>query len=76
MSSKPIRATAPVLLQKTEFEWISRFLYDRTGIALNNGKQALVMGRLDKRLRSRGLSSYGDYFALLGRPGCEDASFC
>jgi chemotaxis protein methyltransferase CheR len=72
MSTKSIRTTAPVQLQKSEFDWISRFLYERTGIALNDGKQALVMGRLDKRLRSRGLASYSDYFALLGRPGYED----
>lgn len=66
------RSIAPVPIQKKEFEWISRFLYERTGIALHDGKQALVMGRLDKRLRSRSLTSYGDYFALLGRPGYED----
>jgi len=59
-------------LKKNEFEWISRFLYERTGIALHDGKQALVMGRLDKRLRKRGLVSYSDYFQLLGRPGFED----
>jgi len=59
-------------LKKSEFEWISRFLYDRTGIALSDGKQALVMGRLDKRLRKRGLSTYTDYFELLGKPGFED----
>ncbi|MFC5400989.1 CheR family methyltransferase [Undibacterium sp. SXout11W] len=59
-------------LKKNEFEWISRFMYDRTGITLNDGKQALVMGRLDKRLRKRGLTAYGDYFALLGLPGFED----
>jgi chemotaxis protein methyltransferase CheR len=71
----PINAnpgTSPVTLQKKEFEWISRFLYERTGIALNDGKYALVMGRLDKRLRSRGLINYGEYFSLLGRPGYED----
>lgn len=72
MQAKQGRGIAPVALQKDEFEWISRFLYQRTGIALNDGKQALVMGRLDKRLRSRNLTSYGDYFALLGRPGYED----
>jgi chemotaxis protein methyltransferase CheR len=72
MQVKQGRGMAPVALQKDEFEWISRFLYQRTGIALNEGKQALVMGRLDKRLRSRNLTSYGDYFALLGRPGYED----
>ena len=59
-------------LKKNEFEWISRFLYERTGITLNDGKQALVMGRLDKRLRKRGLTEYGDYFSLLGMPGFED----
>ncbi|MBR7800729.1 CheR family methyltransferase [Undibacterium fentianense] len=72
MSINTIRASAPVHLQKDEFAWISRFLYERTGIALNDGKQALVMGRLDKRLRKLGLRSYSDYFALLGRPGYED----
>lgn len=72
MNNKSIPYAAPVALKKNEFEWISRFLYERTGIALNDGKQALVMGRLDKRLRKRNLLSYSDYFALLGRPGYED----
>ncbi|MBR7748231.1 CheR family methyltransferase [Undibacterium baiyunense] len=72
MNNKSIHYAAPVALKKNEFEWISRFLYERTGIALNDGKQALVMGRLDKRLRKRNLLSYSEYFALLGRPGYED----
>ncbi len=72
MNNKSIPYAAPVALKKNEFEWISRFLYERTGIALNDGKQALVMGRLDKRLRKRNLLSYSDYFSLLGRPGYED----
>lgn len=72
MATNQVRGLAPVPLQKKEFEWIARFLYERTGISLNDGKQALVMGRLDKRLRSRNLATYGEYFALLGRPGYED----
>lgn len=72
MNTRSIRVTPPATLQKKEFDWISRFLYERTGISLNEGKQALVMGRLDKRLRSRNLQSYSDYFALLGLPGYED----
>lgn len=72
MNTKAIQSVIPLTMQKAEFEWISAFMYERTGIALHEGKQALVMGRLDKRLRSRGLSSYKDYFALLGRPGYED----
>lgn len=69
---KSVRPIAPTQLQKSEFDWISRYLYDKTGIALNDGKQALVMGRLDKRLRALGISSYGEYFALLDSPGYED----
>jgi chemotaxis protein methyltransferase CheR len=72
MNTKSDRIPTQVAIQKNEFEWISRFLYERTGIALNDGKQALVMGRLDKRLRKRNLSNYSEYFALLGRPGYED----
>ncbi len=54
-----------------EFAWICQFLYQRTGILLVDGKQALVTGRLDKRLRKYGLSSYGTYFERLGLPGNE-----
>lgn len=69
--SRSARGTGtPAALSSKEFEWISHFLYERTGITLAN-KQALVMGRLDKRLRALSLNSYGDYFALLGRPGYE-----
>ncbi|MBY0574451.1 MAG: SAM-dependent methyltransferase [Undibacterium sp.] len=72
MKPSSARGANPAPLQAKEFEWIARFLYERTGISLNDGKQAMVMGRLDKRLRARGLSSYAEYFSLLGRPGYED----
>jgi chemotaxis protein methyltransferase CheR len=58
--------SAPAHISTEEFDWICRFLYDRTGILLKDGKQALVMGRLDKRLRYHGLSTYADYFKLVG----------
>jgi len=48
-----------------EFAWLSRFLFDRTGIELKPGKESMVMGRLDRRLRHHGLSSYGQYLQLL-----------
>jgi chemotaxis protein methyltransferase CheR len=56
-------------LSPAEFQWIARYLHSQTGILLNEGKQALVMGRLEKRLRHHGLKSYSDYFKLLGTPG-------
>lgn len=54
-------SAATSALTEKDFDWISRFLYERTGITLSN-KQALVMGRLDKRLRELGLDNYADYF--------------
>jgi chemotaxis protein methyltransferase CheR len=70
--STAFRTLTPTPLSQQEFAWISRYLYENTGITLNDGKQALVMGRLDKRLRARNLSSYSEYFSLLGKAGFED----
>lgn len=58
-------------LSPAEFQWILRYLHTQTGILLKDGKQALVMGRLEKRLRHHGLRNYRDYFELLGAPGQE-----
>lgn len=59
------------VLQKHEFNWIKDYLYKNSGIVLNDSKQALVSGRLDKRLRYYGFSSYSEYFRLFGQPGFE-----
>jgi chemotaxis protein methyltransferase CheR len=58
-------------LRAEEFTWISRFLHERTGILLKDGKQAMVMGRLEKRLRLLNHSNYGEYFRRLGKAGEE-----
>jgi chemotaxis protein methyltransferase CheR len=58
-------------LRPEEFDWICRFLREQTGISLRDGKQAMVMGRLEKRLRHHGIRQYGAYFARLGKPGQE-----
>jgi chemotaxis protein methyltransferase CheR len=60
------------LLSPAEFDWIRRFLRERTGIELKAGKEALVMGRLDRRLRHHGLSTYTQYFRLLTEDGDID----
>jgi chemotaxis protein methyltransferase CheR len=59
-------------LAASDFAWIRDFLYARTGIVLKDGKQALVTGRLARRLRHHGLSSYAEYFRLLGVPGSAE----
>ena len=48
-----------------EFMQFQRFIYDAAGIFMANGKQALVSGRLAKRLAHYQLESYGDYLRLL-----------
>ena len=55
----------PPQLKDHEFTLFQEFIYDTAGISLSEAKKALVSGRLAKRLRELGVSSYGDYFKLL-----------
>jgi chemotaxis protein methyltransferase CheR len=52
-------------LAATEFAQFQRFIFERAGITLSSGKQALVTGRLGKRLAHHGLDSFGAYLRLL-----------
>ena len=46
-----------------ELSRIVRLVYERSGITLHSGKRALVLARLQKRLRAGGFSSFRDYLA-------------
>ena len=48
-----------------EFAYITGLLHRETGIRLASGKEALVAGRLDKRLRHLGLADYPEYVQFL-----------
>lgn len=52
-------------LSTAEFGQFQRFIFDAAGISLSESKQALVSGRLHKRLVAHGLESFGAYFELL-----------
>jgi chemotaxis protein methyltransferase CheR len=52
-------------LTDREFTQFQRFIYDAAGITMSNGKQALVSGRLAKRLAHHRLENYSDYLHLL-----------
>ncbi len=69
--SDSIHSSDTPILEKHEFLWIKEYLYKRAGISLNDSKQALVCGRLEKRLRYYHLTSYSEYFRLLDKPGYE-----
>ncbi|WP_433373296.1 CheR family methyltransferase [Actinoplanes sp. CA-142083] len=48
-----------------EFIYITGLLHRETGIRLSPGKEALVAGRLDKRLRNLGMADYPEYVRYL-----------
>jgi chemotaxis protein methyltransferase CheR len=56
-----------VQISTGEFDWICSFLLERSGIQLKRGKEALVVGRLSRRLRHHGLETFADYIRLLSQ---------
>jgi chemotaxis protein methyltransferase CheR len=54
-----------ITITDREFSQFQRFIFEAAGIFMANGKQALVSGRLAKRLAHYQLNSYGDYLRLL-----------
>lgn len=62
------QTTGPVRITREEFQLITELLRTRTGIRLVPGKEALVMGRLDRRIRHFGLTSYSEYIRRLRMP--------
>ena len=52
-------------LSDTAFERIRTLVYDYCGINLTEQKRSLVVGRLNKMLRTRGIASFDHYCALL-----------
>jgi chemotaxis protein methyltransferase CheR len=51
-----------VTLTASEFRQISELAYQRFGLDLKKGKEALVAARLGKRLRQKGIKSFADYY--------------
>ena len=48
-----------------DFERIRKLIYGRAGISLSPSKREMVYSRLGRRLRTLGLSDFGDYLLLL-----------
>ena len=49
-------------LKNSDFEKISRLVYEQCGIYLHEGKKELVKARLSKRLRAGGYKSFTEYY--------------
>jgi chemotaxis protein methyltransferase CheR len=54
-------------LSDADLSRIVRLVYERSGITLHSGKRALVLARLQKRLRSGGFTSFGAYLEHVER---------
>jgi len=54
-----------------DFERVRTLIYQRAGISLHSGKQAMVYSRLSRRLRETGHRSFADYLQWLERGAPE-----
>jgi chemotaxis protein methyltransferase CheR len=54
-----------------DYERVRKLIYERAGISLHEGKQAMVYSRLSRRLRELGHRSFGSYLQWLERAGGE-----
>ncbi|MBI1423491.1 MAG: methyltransferase domain-containing protein [Gammaproteobacteria bacterium] len=54
-----------LVLKDSEFALFQKMIYETAGINMSDAKKALVSGRLAKRVKHYGLSSFGEYFKLL-----------
>ena len=52
-----------------DYEQVRTLIYQRAGISLNAGKQAMVYSRLSRRLRETGHANFGQYLAWLQQGG-------
>jgi len=52
-------------LGKSDFERVRTMIYERAGISLQPGKQAMVYSRLSRRLRDTGHASFASYLQAL-----------
>jgi len=61
----PLEVSVLLDISDAEFEDLAKLVYDQFGINLTDKKKALVRGRLNKVLKMRGLTSFGQYLKLV-----------
>jgi chemotaxis protein methyltransferase CheR len=65
MSIQAQSSTWQMRIGNQEFQAIRDLVYDRFGINLTEQKRGLVVGRLQKVLRQRGMTCFGEYYRQL-----------
>lgn len=64
-AAAPDRAEQEFAFGSADFERVRSLIYERAGISLHAGKQAMVYSRLSRRLRETGHRSFGAYLQWL-----------
>jgi chemotaxis protein methyltransferase CheR len=59
------RITQEFAFEQADFERVRQLIYQRAGISLHSGKQAMVYSRLSRRLRETTHRSFGSYLKWL-----------
>ena len=67
--SDPLSAPREFSFDTRDFERVRKLIYERAGINLQEGKQAMVYSRLSRRLRETGHQSFGAYLQWLEQAG-------
>ena len=62
-------------LNDSDFTFICKFVYETTGIVLNDSKREMLYRRLTRIIRERKLSSFGEYCQLLRDQGEHEKDF-
>ncbi|HSI22856.1 MAG TPA: protein-glutamate O-methyltransferase CheR [Methylophilaceae bacterium] len=58
-------------ITEQEFNQFREMIFRIAGISMSPAKKTLVAGRLGKRLKHHGLTSYKDYYSLISKKGSE-----
>lgn len=72
MPPAPATTEQEFTLTLADFERVRQLIYQRAGISLHAGKQAMVYSRLSRRLRDTDHSSFADYLQWLERASGPD----
>ena len=73
MPSAPNATEQEFTLTPADFERVRQLIYQRAGISLHAGKQAMVYSRLSRRLRETRHDGFSDYLQWLERATGADA---
>jgi chemotaxis protein methyltransferase CheR len=65
LAATPVDINREFSFDKTDFERVRHLIYQRAGISLHAGKQAMVYSRLSRRLRETGHRSFAAYLQWL-----------